>query len=63
MKILVFRVTDAGQTWYVWPCPSPRLYSFGSNADAQHFANQLAEAHEGTLVRMEASIEQAAALI
>lgn len=63
MEILVFRVTEAGQTWYVWPCPSPRLYSFGSNADAQYFANELAEATEGTPVHPVRSIEQAAALI
>ncbi len=63
MKILVFRMTEAGQTWYVWACPSPRLYSFGSNADAQYFACQLAEATGGTPVHLVRSIGQAAALI
>jgi hypothetical protein len=63
MNILIFRLTDADGTWYVWPCNFPQLYSFGSNTDAQHFASQLAKAQEGTLVQMERSIEQAATLI
>jgi hypothetical protein len=63
MKILVFRLTEAGQTWYVWACPSPRLYAFGSNADARYFANQLAEATGVPPVHQVRSIEQAAALI
>lgn len=63
MNILVFRLTDADSTWYVLPCESPRLYSFGSDADAEHFANQLSEADGGTPVHMERSIAQTAALI
>jgi hypothetical protein len=64
MKILVFRLTEAAQTWYVWACPSSQLHSFGSRREAQRFADQLAEAHaEAAPVEMEQSIVQAAALI
>lgn len=41
MNTLIFKLPDAGDTWYVWPSTSPQLYSFGSNVDAMHFAKQL----------------------
>jgi hypothetical protein len=63
MTIPIFRVTEARETWYVWSCTFPELYCFGSDADAASFANRLAEAHGGTPVHMEQSIEQAASLI
>ena len=63
MNILIFRLTDADSTWYVWPSESPQVYSFRSNADAQRFAKQLSEAHGGTPVHMERPIEQTAALV
>ncbi len=63
MKILVFRLTDADSAWYVWPCASPQVYSFGSDGEAERFAKEIAEAQGGMPVRMERSIEQAAALV
>jgi hypothetical protein len=64
MKILVFRLTEADGTWYVWPCAHPQLYTFDTKPEADRFAGQLAEANPGGLpVHMECTIEQAAALI
>jgi hypothetical protein len=64
MKIVIFRLTEADNTWYVWPCLTAQLYSFDSRQVAEHFAGQLAEANPGGMpVHMECSIEQAAALI
>ncbi len=64
MKIVVFRLSEADGTWYVWPCMSPQLYSFDSRTDADEFARQVAEAHPGgTPIHMDRTIEQAAALI
>ena len=63
MNILVFQLTDADDTWYVWHSESPQLYSFRSNADAEQFAKRLSEAHGGTPVHIERAIEQTAALV
>ncbi len=63
MKIMIFRVAEADQAWYVWPCVSLRLYCFPSKLEAEEFAREWAIDQGGTPLYMDLPIQEVAAFI